>query len=214
MLYQDKLMEGLALELVVPEGEYKGKYSTKIEELGKKIILIGVPFCEGQFIPLREGTSIELFFNDDVCAYSFTSQVIKRISYPIPTLIIEYPQKIKKIQRRQHVRVPVVEEIEYQVVEKEDLGPVKRGYILDLSGGGLLLKASEDLSPNTILLLNINIPGTEIEIPGTVIRSEKEESDKTYKIAIRFHEISERVRDKIIGYLFDIQRQMRQKGLV
>lgn len=62
MGYEEKLKEGLLIELEVNEGDYPGKYRTKVEALHQNIITIGVPIHDGQFVPLREGTKISVYF--------------------------------------------------------------------------------------------------------------------------------------------------------
>jgi len=52
-----------------------------------------------------------------------------------------------------------------------------------------------------------------MELPGITLRSTKD-NDSTYLISVKFTDISERTRDRIIKYIFDIQREMRRKGLV
>lgn len=214
MLYADKIYEGLSVELIVNEGEYRGKYRTRIEEVGKRILSIGVPIVEGQFMPLREGTRLEVVFCDNLTAYAFSSVIIKRIAGSLPSFIIEFPSKIKKIQRRKYVRVPVVNPIKYQIIEKEGLSDEKQGYTIDLSGGGILFKADEKIPEKTLLFITMRLFDGEIQVPAKVTRCVKQEDKNFYKISVEFQEISERVRDKIVGYVFRIQREMRQKGLV
>jgi len=212
--YQDKIYEGMSVELIVPDGEYKGRYRTRVEEVGTRILSVGTPFSEGRFIPLREGTVLEVVFADEISAYSFFSTIIRRVGYPIPTFIMEFPEKIRKIQRRQFVRVPVALPITYRIVDREGLSEVKDGIILDLSGGGIQLKTYEDLPSETILLMKMDLGTNTVEVPGMTIRSVKEQDKQSYLVSIRFHEISERLRDSIIRYVFEVQREMRKKGLV
>ncbi len=214
MLYEEKIYEGLSVEIKVFDGEYKGNYRTRIEEVGKRIISIGVPVAEGQFIPLREGTKLELFFTDEVSAYSFSTSIIKRISLPIPTFIIEFPNKINKVQRRMFVRVPVVRPLKYRILEKEGISEEKNGYMIDLSGGGVLFNSQEKLPSKTLILVKTTLGTVDIEVPGLVIRCIKEDDKDLYKVSVQFHEIAEKIRDKIIGYVFEVQREMRKKGLV
>ena len=223
MLYTDKIYEGMSIELEVSEGEYQGKYRTKIEEIGENIISIGVPLVEGQFIPLREGTELQVIFTDESAAYAFSSTIVKRIASPIPTFFIEVPQKIRKIQRRQFVRIPVFQELSYRIVDEERFaekgdgqegdGEEKKGFAQDLSGGGLLLKFSEELPPKTKIKIKMLIDTAQLEIPAIAIRSVKED-DKVYLVSVAFTDISEKTRDKIIKYIFSIQREMLRKGLV
>lgn len=214
LLYEDKLYEGLSVEFFIDEGEYKGKYRTKIEELGEKIISIGVPIKEGHFVPLREGTPLRVFFCDDLTAYIFASVIIQRLAAPIPTLIIEYPQRIIKIQRRKYVRVEVVNFIQYRIVEKDGLGDYQNGYMLDLSGGGMLIGAEQRVKEKSLILIDFPLKEERLELPGKVIRCLKDDEKKQYQLSVEFHNIVEKTRDKIIRYVFDIQREMRQKGLI
>lgn len=214
MRYEDKIFPGLSIEIIVREGEYQGRYRTKIEEVGIRILSIGVPVSRGQFIPLREGTRLEVFFTQDATAYTFSSVIIKRIALPIPTFIIEYPVKIDRIQRRQYVRIPIVMPFKFQIVEPEGLGQEKRGYTIDMSGGGVMFKYKERIPEKTLLIIYLKIEDEDMELPATVVRYTKETERNHYKICVEFKDISERTRDKIIRYLFNIQRQMREKGLV
>lgn len=214
MLYEEKIYEGQSVELAVPEGEYKGKYRTRIEEVGQRILSIGVPMKDGQFIPLREGTTLEVIFADDIAAYTFSTSIIKRIALPIPSFIIESPKKIIRIQRRQFVRVPIISQLKYQIIDKNGVSNDKKGFMIDLSGGGLLLRSQENIPLQTIIVVKTQIGDKVMELPGIVIRTEKEIEKDDYMISIQFHEISEKIRDKIIAYVFDIQREMRKKGLV
>ena len=214
MRYEDKLFVGLSVEIVVHDGEYKGRYRTKIEEIGVKILSIGVPIAQRQFIPLREGTELEVTFWDDVSAYSFSSVIINRIAVPVPTFVIEHPNKIHRIQRRQYVRLTISTPFDYYVLEKEGLSKVHKGCMIDLSGGGIQFKSKNNLPPNTIIVIKITMGNTDTELSASVIRSIEAEETDHYKISAEFHEISEKTRDKIIRYIFDLQREMRKKGLI
>ena len=214
MKYEDKLRIGLAVDIEVTDGEYQGTYKSKIEEKGVRIISIGVPVADGQFVPLREGTRIKIVFSDEAAAYTFTTVLIRRIATPIPLLVIEYPANIQKIQRRQYVRVPQVMPIEYCILAKEGITRPKKAFTIDLSGGGLQFKAQENIPPESILIIKVVIGESKIELPANVTRSVKEEDREGYKISTEFRDITESSRDMIIRFVFDIQREMRKKGLI
>ena len=214
MKYEDKLYVGLSIEIAVHNGEYEGRYRTRIEEVGVKILSIGVPISQGQFIPLREGTSLDVIFCDDISAYSFSTVIIKRFAIPIPTFIIEYPNMINKVQRRHFVRVPIVAPLEYHILEKDGLSKPFKGSMIDLSGGGILFKSKDNLTEKTVIIVKTRIGAVNTELSAVVIRSLKEEETDFYKISAEFCEITENTRDKIIRYSLDVQREMRKKGLI
>ncbi|MGE4271331.1 MAG: flagellar brake protein [Desulfitobacterium sp.] len=214
MQYLEKLSPGLAVELVVSEGEYKGNYRTHIDEVGKTRLSVYAPQHQGLIVPLHERTPVEVTFWDDVASYSFHTMVIQRIAVPISIFILEMPKAIKRIQRRNYVRVAAHYPLTYQVVEREGLSDVKNGIMLDLSGGGMRFQSKEKLDIGTILYANLELPSCPIGTPGRVCRVVPIEDTKNFSISVDFYQISDRDRDRIIRCVFDIQRDLRKKGLV
>lgn len=212
MLNSEKIFEGLSIQIVVHEGEYKGRYKTKIEEIGQKIISIGIPVLDSQFIPLRVGTPMEVVFADDISAYSFSTIILKRYDIPIPTLIIAYPEIINKLQRRRFVRVQAVSAVKYRIMENETVSQEKQGFMHDISGGGMLIQTKEAIPAQALLMLELVLCSIPLKLTAVVIRCQKED-DKTFLVSMEFCDITEKIRDKIISLVFEIQRKMRKKGL-
>lgn len=214
MQYLDKLVPGLAIELHVPDGDYEGNYRTHIDEVGTTRISVYAPHQQGMIIPLSESTLVEVTFWDEVASYSFFTSVIQRVAVPIPVFVLKVPESIKRVQRRNYVRVPAFYPITYQVVEKTGLGDVKKGNMLDLSGGGMRFQAREKLDKGTILYAYLELPSGTLGTPGRVCRVEPIEDTKYFSVSVDFYQISERDRDRIIRCVFNIQRDLRKKGLV
>jgi len=211
--YKKKLLLGLAVELVVLEGEYAGSYRTRIEEVGERILAVGAPFDHGEVVPLREGTKVKLTFWDEAAAYSFDGKIMQRIAVPIPMFILELPDSVAKVQRRNFVRVPAFYPLAFRSVTKEGLSDLQKGMMIDLSGGGLRFLTKERIDSKALLYVIITLPKIELKTPVRVCRTEKMEDGKRYKISVEFHDIAERERDHIIRCVFDIQRAMRKRGL-
>ena len=214
MSYKKKLILGLAVELVVSDGEYEGNYRTRIEEVGERIIAVGAPFDHGEIVPLREGTQVKLTFWDEAAAYSFEGKIMQRIAVPIPMFVLELPDSVDKVQRRNFVRVPAFYPVSFRVVTKEGLSDLQKGTMIDLSGGGLRFLTKERVDNKALLYALIALPNGELKTPVRVCRAEKIEDSKHYTVSVEFHDIAERERDQIIRCVFDIQRAMRKKGLV
>ncbi|MDP4127898.1 MAG: PilZ domain-containing protein [Bacillota bacterium] len=210
-----KLLPGLSVELAVLEGEYAGKFRTRIEEVGERLLAVGGLFNnKGEVIPLREGTKVKITFWDEVSAYSFEAKIMRRIAVPVSLFVLEMPDSISKVQRRNFVRVPAFYPVTFQSVTREGLSDVYKGTMLDLSGGGMRFTTTERVENNSLLYAHLTLPVGEIQSPVRVCRSELIEDSKRYCISVEFHEITERERDRIIRCVFDIQRSMRKKGLV
>ena len=88
----------------------------------------------------------------------------------------------------------------------------KKGIILDLSGGGMKIKTEEKLSLRDRVTVNIFIGENEkVQVVGEAVRVEKINTNE-YICGLKFKEISERTRDKIIQKVFEQMR--KQRGLV
>ena len=213
--YKKMLVPGLVVELVVPEGEYEGKYRTRIEDVGERLISVGSPFIKSDIVPLRVGTKLKLIFWDELSAYSFSTKIKQRIALPIHLFVLKMPDSILKVQRRNFVRVTVIKPITFQKVTGEGLSDSFIGTMLDLSGGGLRFLTEELVEDKSILNVQLELPKGDMQIPILVCRVDKIEDSKPqrYCVSTEFHEIPERGRDQIIRHIFEIQRAMRKKGL-
>ncbi|AGA70266.1 putative glycosyltransferase [Desulfitobacterium dichloroeliminans LMG P-21439] len=214
MQYLDKLVPGLSVEVHVPEGDYEGNYRTHIDEVGKTRISVYAPQHRGMIIPLHERTPLVVTFWDEVASYAFNTTVIQRIAVPISIFVLEMPESIKRVQRRNYVRVAAFYPLTYQVVERTGLGDLKTGNMLDLSGGGMRFQSKEKLDIGTILFANLELPSYTIGTPGRVCRVVPVEDTSKFAISVDFYQISERDRDRIVRCVFNIQRDLRKKGLV
>ncbi|HZK85073.1 MAG TPA: flagellar brake domain-containing protein [Desulfosporosinus sp.] len=214
MSYKKKLSIGLAVELVVREGEYKGIYRTRIEEVGERILIVGAPFDHGELVPLREGSKVKLTFWDEVAAYSFEGRILRRIADPIPMFVLQLPDSVVKVQRRNYVRVPACYSLAFQSVTREGLSDLHNGTLLDLSGGGMRFVTKTRVENNSLLYAILTLPKGELRTPVRVCRADKTEESRHYTVSVEFHDITERERDQIIRCVFDFQRAMRKKGLV
>lgn len=215
-IYRKKLLPGVPVELIVPDGAYEGKYRTRIEEVGERVLSIGAPFEHGEVVPLREGTRVKIIFWDEVSAYSFTAKIMQRIAVPIHLFVLELPDSIVKVQRRNFVRVPVLFPMSFQTVLQDCLSDIVKGTMLDMSGGGIRFMTEEAVENRAILYTQLPLPTGDLQVPVRVCRVEKVEDSKPqrYCVSAEFNEILERDRDRVIRFVFDTQRTLRKKGLV
>jgi c-di-GMP-binding flagellar brake protein YcgR len=212
--YRKKLITGLSVDLHVLEGEFQGDYKTHVDEVGQKRISVFAPNFQGGVIPLREGTRVEIIFWDDVSSYQMESVIVQRIAVPVPILVLEFPDDIRRIQRRNFVRIAAFYPVSYQVIEKTGLSNLKNGSMLDLSGGGMRFQTREKLDKGAILYAYLELPSGKLGTAARVCRVDPIEDTHKFSVSVDFYQINERDRDRIIRCVFDIQREMRKKGLV
>ena len=203
------------IEIEVKLGPYKGSYQSKIAAVEDNQIKILPPYNDGGIVPLRSGREINILYTGKDAAYKFKTRVIDRIKENIPLLIIEPPEQIVRIQRRDFFRLDVKIDVKYRKLD-EERKPLEE-YIAtktcDLSGGGARIVLESDLEEEDIVELLIDID----EIKNIPLRCKVRE---TYNLpngkaaGLEFIEINRKVRDLIIGWLFDYQRELRKKGLL
>jgi c-di-GMP-binding flagellar brake protein YcgR len=219
---QETLRAGLSVELWIKHGDYRGCYRTRIEDTEGDILILGVPYTEQGFVPVRPGEKIEVVFVMGEGPYKFEEKILSLQVDTLPTFTVPWPRKAKRIQRRFFVRLAYFKDIQYQVVDEgKKLGEQQGAQTLNLSGGGILMQIAQPLTKGEKILVHLEVDAKMIQIPSVVKRVEEVEftlrggdRKKRYRVSVQFEEISERIRDKIVRQVFDIQRDLRRKGLI
>ncbi|SDB91453.1 c-di-GMP-binding flagellar brake protein YcgR, contains PilZNR and PilZ domains [Pelagirhabdus alkalitolerans] len=157
------------------------------------------------------------FVSDDEAVYQFHTEVKGRKKDNVPLLVLHYDKdKLKKIQRREYVRVDAGLDIAVQSVDEtcEPFATVTK----DISGGGVaLLYPFERYLPQATALDVIIVIHSEQEEQGyifakmeTIRTQEKSEVAKPI-LSMKFTEIDEKDRQRIIQFCFDKQLQERRR---
>ena len=196
----------------------KEVYKSVIQEINEKEFSISIPSKEGTFIPLRQGDIAEVSYHADSNIFQFDSRVVGRKVDGIPLVMLEIPKEYKIVQRRQFFRVVTLDTSTISNYEKlkdkndkrvKSLKPLKdkfkKATLLDLSGGGMRVKLDEPVEIGDILHLVLDIKKEEIETYSKIVRVINNEL-KSYICGICFLDLSEKERDKIIQYTFEIMR--------
>ncbi len=121
-----------------------------------------------------------------------------------------------KTQRRNFVRLNVRVPLEYTIVS-DDIGlpETYSATTKDLSGGGLRFDSKVELAINTELEMILDIPRQgKITAVGQVVRCIPLEFSPKYSIGVEFTLIDKKDRERLIRFIFERQRELRQKGLI
>ena len=204
------------IQIEVNRGPYQGDYKSKVSEINPDNIKILTPYIKEELVPLRVGAGIVVFFTGNNAAYTFNSQVIDREKEKVPVLVIEPPDEINRIQRRDYFRLEVQVELQYRLLD-EDGKPVEEDFIesvtLDISAGGIRMVVDEYIQEDTLIEIYMDIPEIkDIPVYGKVVNHYRNNTAKA--VGIKFTGISTGLRDEIMSWLFDKQRELRQKGLL
>ena len=221
LITEKKLEVNQSIDVEVKRGLYKGTFLSKIDEVNEENVKILAPYRNGEIVPLRVGTEMNIFFTGENAAYKFHSEVLERIEEQVKLLVITPPEDIVRIQRRDYFRLDVKKDAKYRKLdddyelgdEYESEGDFIESQTIDLSGGGVRLVNESGLEEGDFIELMIDLSGIEdVVILGEV----KQEYDlpNGEAVGVEFQDITRQARDEIIGWLFDYQRELRKKGML
>ncbi len=207
---------GQQLNISLPDDERP--LFSKLENIGDGELVLTVPVDEDK-CPARisPGTSFTCDFFDGCCYYKFAVGFQRRVIENIPVWYTDKPVKVQKIQHREFVRIKfdnplVVRLLDDNMAEEEMIFTTS----VDLSGGGICFLLDRPLDVGKKITVEISeIPGIGLfNHMATVVRytelDEKTEERK-YHIGAQFTNIDFKIQDKIINYIFDLQRKAPQK---
>lgn len=181
-------------------------YKSRIQSVNDKEIYIDIPLHNNEYLILNKGDDIHLIkYGNEGSVYELSCKVIDRkIEGNIRLYRLSEPYDIKKIQRRNYVRVETIRGIKCFRKDEEF-----NALILDLSGGGMKIKSNKKLEMDEEIVSFIKTDDGEFMVKGKIIRVE-ETSFNQYSLGIEFVDIEERTREKIIKLVFSIMRKQME----
>ncbi|MBM7542501.1 flagellar brake protein [Amphibacillus cookii] len=196
------------------------RYRCRIVELkGLKCYIdqpINIETGRTQAIPV--GSCFSGYFVDkDEAIYTFTTEVMERKKDNIPMLILAFDQsKMKKVQRREYVRVPV--NLDISILNLNN--PLKPLVTVtkDISGGGVAVVLPPDhfYEPGVSLELILVLSSGDRQIDYIVTEAETiriESSNDKQVLSMKFVTINENDRQRIIQFCFDRQLKQRRQQM-
>lgn len=178
---------------------------------------------------VKQGTKVHVSFvlsND--ARYSFDSVVMKDSEGDDPVLL-QHPERIHRVQGRQfyryEMRLPVTF-VPAKVPDRKNLKNVEylcdpsngfQGHTLDLSGGGLCLLCTKQLSLGEMVLLRFPMEHRVFEVLGEVV-VQKPLRAGDYKYGIEFVGINRQDTETIVAFISrrereDIKAKNQQKEM-
>lgn len=212
------------IELITDDNE---KTPGLIQDIIDDKIYVSIASDDKQFKILRVGDRVSGIVYDKDNVISFDALITNRIIGELPIYEISMIENLSKVQRRQDVRVdcnlPILYtsnkfllrmELDDESTEDIILNNEKyfnKGWISDLSAGGIRFSCEKKYPLDSILLLVFDLDSDIIITKGQIVyKSIKATSEKTlYVYGIKFVDINDDKREKIISYNFIIMRKNR-----
>lgn len=144
---------------------------------------------------------------------------VKIIRIKGSTVDFYHTMELKRNQLRQFVRVDVNLPLKFRIIKTENEESKKQawkfneGKIVDISGGGLSFLFSRPLVPGDIVSFKFQLTTAHFSgIDAKILRVSIQESKTAtyYKHHVQFINIEQKLREKIVKYIFEKQRQMCQ----
>lgn len=211
---------GQRVEFYVEADE--ARYASRIEDITDEALEVAMPMTK-QGVPIipRDGEKVFGVAIGHQCRYRFFADFkgIGKKDDRIPIWYVSKPDKLERFQNREFVRVKVNMMVKVRIVEEdgtindEEVVPV-----VDLSGSGICLAFNHPVVANTHASLELTgIPGTgTIDIMCRVVRCaqiERPDESIIYHVGAAFQHLPRAVSNKIVRYLFSVQRANIAKGL-
>lgn len=180
-------------------------YRTRIEDVYDDILVVGTPLEQGNVVPIRVGTEVRIEFKlrgpGQEGRFSNTAIVEKRLQTSVPLIQLKLKGSWEKTQERMFVRVPVhIDAVVVPVKETGEELPAQPGIIMNLSGGGFLLRSERPFELDDEVWVSFRVGSEQIVVKAYVVRFVPTEMGQDYGFA--FLEIPERMRKVIIQFVF------------
>lgn len=218
--FESVRFEPLQQVLVEPAtDELDGQYLTYVQAVNKKELDLRVPVERRLYLPIDEGEMITFRCNKLSGSYECRIKIKKRQDTgKHPSMTIPRPAKMKRIQKRQDVRVPCELDVELWELE-EGTESIDRGpfscLAVDISAGGLKIHSTERLNEGREIVMNFDLPliNESLEtIFGRVIRVFDEKVGDQFVSAVKFSGLLDSQRESIVKYAFRRQIKLKREG--
>ncbi|HHU76958.1 MAG TPA: hypothetical protein GXZ24_08730 [Firmicutes bacterium] len=206
-------------------------YKSIIQEVNRDNIAIGIPMGNRGQLYLYKGDICTFRILHKDAHYYFKSKILgRKRSGRILLYLIDWPEEVKRIQKRAYFRFPCSIEIFYWILptsetankqeskqspfEKiiEPLGPPQKAIMADISGGGLQMVTNQKIPRGNVLALRIPMQSKNekktFELQGKIVwASTQDKAAKIYRQAAEFINIREAQREEIIRFIFVLSRE-------
>ena len=148
----------------------------------------------------------------------------------IYVMIVELQYELEKFQRRQYYRLSCTMDLQFRVMEENEIADfinhndvpqderlmgLKEGVALDFSGGGVRFVSDEKCEKDDYLFVRLRISYEDtykvyVLVGKVIASSEGKNGRKKFETRIEFMDVSSRVREEIIKYIFHEERKQRK----
>ncbi|HEY3364734.1 MAG TPA: flagellar brake protein [Symbiobacteriaceae bacterium] len=209
------------VEFKVLHGPYASAFSTYVEDVDDRTIVVVRPMMGGQPVPLTVGDPVRLEYAvENTARLAFPTRINGLDVRVLPVVLLAHPnaKTVERFQQRDFVRLEAVLNLSYTVrfVPGRAAPPTGTAFsrTRDISGNGAQILCPAYYPSGTQLDMSLNVGEYLVRVVGQVIRQFQPPGTREVWTGVRFVAIDERDRDVIIRYIFNEQRERRRKGFL
>lgn len=200
------------LDVMFDKTPFVERFPSKVEEVGPNNLVLAMPMSKGVPLLAAPGAPVYGRVIDAGVVWLFTSYFLAKRFEPVAVWVVAPPDAFERIQLRAYVRLETALAATVRLAGAPAT-PAK-AITKDIGGGGAQLVTKLAVEPGKPVELSVDLQeGGLLKAAGEVVRAEYDEKREFYTVAIKFVEIPERERDKIIKYIFKKQLKRRHSGL-
>ena len=217
---KDVLKIGQRVEFYV--GDNEECFASRIEDVTEDELIVAMP-VNSKRVPVipRSNERLYALAGGKQCRYRFFTTFHKtaQIDNRIPVWHIARPDEVERHQNREFVRVRVTMPVQVRLIDED--GAIQDRFqatVVDLSGNGICFALAREVKPGTKAALTLDdIPGVgTIELMSLIVRCtpvERADGTRIYHVGAKFQYLPHAVSNKIVRYLFNVQRSIIAKGI-
>ena len=195
------------------ETQQKRIFFSRVEDVREESVLILPPFQKGFTMPPHIGRVITAKVVAERVPYVFEASLLRFISDQIPLWEISLPERVRKVQMRENVRLSIIINTKLELLDPKFNGKVLNTLSRDISAGGVQVVLPENLPIGTQLKVSLPLlPDFTLEAKGEIIRLLPPVTDSDKLAAgIKFLDLDAKIQNQVIKYIFAKQAEIRQK---
>ena len=197
-------------------------FPSRVEDILYDAVVVSMPMRKQSLVVLPLKSEVSAYFHRGGARYYFRATVGAREEVPFPLLYLTNVGKVKKEERRAHVRIEaLIEPIEMLVVSGE-IGNNENSrcssLIVNISAGGLGLVCRNFLPVGAIVHISLDLPNNfgRLDADARVVRCDPVELGgvRKWRAGVAFQGLSRADQDKVVAFVLYQQRLLRRKGLL
>jgi len=217
-MFIEHLRSGSRVQIQKPGDGPRDGYMCRVEVLmpTTREVLVHAPMEGGRLVRLRVGEKFVLRLLTDNATFCFKAELAAYTEVDgFDVVRFKLTDSGEKIQRRNAFRFNCAIPVSYSIIYSSGQQSEREsGLVIDLSAGGAKMYSSKKLNTGYLLNLDLQI-GDELVVAFGEIRTALDlpsSSKFKYQFGIRFTMMPEADQEKIIRYMYKMQREALKKA--